>query len=334
MKKQLTYFFLLSGLSLASPAVLQAQFLQANAQEALGYGVALEQGQSMVLSAADFALANANRSQGLTSGYDFANVETDRSGTRLYEGEIDQNAFHLNYGQPFGELVAALQVSFFDSQADADYRDGTVAGNVEIDADAWFLASTIAYKWERFNFAFLAGFGSLSNDSTRRSVSVPKTGDFDSEFYTLGFNADYTIYEEGSFSVSPRFGLIFSSVEVDAFNESPAPDSGAVDSMERDWFIGSLDIIFDWTVSERFMFQALLGWHYDFNSDETTLSGVDNSNNVGQITIPDVGESYFKGGLRADLAINENWSLGADTSVFSGDDLSGFSVGASLGYRF
>jgi hypothetical protein len=339
MKFSVSPILVICGLACASTASLSAQFITANSQEAMGYGVALEQGHAAVRSAAEFALANARTAQGLTGGFDFSNVDTDRSGTRLFEGDIDQSAFHLNYGHAIGDLIASLQLSYFDTKAESDYRDGAVAGQVELDAEGWFLASTLAYAWEGFNFSFLGGLGQLSSDSTRTSVAIPtpKTGSFDSKFYTLGFAADYTIYQEDALTVTPRIGLNYSKVDADSFNErivGPVLDRGALDSMNRDWLIGSLEVLLGWQASEQLALQAALGWHYDFNHSSTTISGVDNAATPGRVDIPDVGESFFKGGLSADYTINENWALGANTSYLSGDDLSGFSIGASLSYRF
>lgn len=327
----------ITGLSLLTSASLQGQF--ASDEEAMGYGVALEQGHTAVKSAADFARANARTANGFTLGYDFTNVETDRSGTRLYEGDIDQNAIHLNYGHAFGGLVASLQLSYFDTEADSDYRGGAVRGEVELDSDGWFLASTLAYTWEGFNFDFLAGFGELSNDSTRISADIPtpKTGDFDSKFYTLAVGVDYTVYQENAITVTPRLGLSYSKVDVDSFNEritGPVLDRGSIDSFDRDWLIASLELLLGWQASEQLALQAVLGWHHDFNNDKTTLSGVDSGAIPGRVTLPDVGENVFKGALSVDYAINDNWALGAGVSYLSGDDLSAFSVGASLGYNF
>lgn len=339
MKIHTSSILAITGLSLLASASLQAQLFQANSQEAMGYGVALEQGNAAVLSAADFARANAKTAQGLTAAYDFTSVETDRSGTRLYEGDIDQSALHLNYGHAFGGLVASLQLSYFDTEADSDYRDGAVAGEVELDSDGWFLASTLAYAWEGFNFDFLAGIGQLSNDSTRTSAAIPtpKTGDFDSKFYTLAVGVDYTVYQEDAITVTPRLGLNYSKVDVDSFDEritGPILDRGSVDSFDRDWLIASLELLLGWQASEQLALQATLGWHYDLNNDKTTLSGVDSGATPGSVTISDVGENVFKGALSADYAINDKWSLGTGVSFLSGDEISAFSIGASLGYKF
>lgn len=340
MKMQISQIFVFTVVAFAASTTMQAQFITANSQEAVGYGVALEQNHAAARSAAEFALANARTANGLSGGYDFSNVETDRSGTRLFEGDVDQSAFHLNYGHALGNLVASLQVSFFDTKAKSVYRDGGVTGDVELDSDGWFLASSLAYTWEGFNLNFLGGLGQLSNASTRTSAAIPnpKTGDFDSEFYTLGFVVDYKIYQQNAFTVTPRIGLNYSKVDTDSFDEQFVGggfgDDGSLDSMDRDWLIGSLEVLLDWKANEQLGLQAILGWHYDFNHDTTTLSGVDNGGTPGGVAIPDVGESFFKGGLSADYAINEKWSLNANTSVHSGDGLSGFSVGASLGYRF
>lgn len=339
MKKQISQLSLIGGLTLISSSALQAQFVQANAQEAAGYAVSLEQGLTAVQSAADFAIANARKAQTLTAGYDFANVETASSGARLFEGDIDQSAMHLNYGHAFGDLIASVQVSLFDSEAESNYSDGGLTGDVELDSDGWFVASTLAYQWGEVSAVVIAGLGKLSNDSTRISAAIaaPKTGDFDTEFYTLGINVDYTIYQANNIIVTPRIGLNYTNVEVDSFSESivgPVLDRGELDSIDRDWFIGSVEVLFGWDASEALTLHAVLGWHYDFNADDVELSGTDSGVVAGQIEIPGVGESYFKGGLSANYAINENWSLGATTSLLSGDELDGFSIGASLGYSF
>jgi outer membrane autotransporter protein len=130
--------------------------------------------------------------------------------------------------------------------------------------------------------------------------------------------------------------LNYTKVDVDSVNEriaGPALDRGDLDSMDRDWLIGSVEVLFGWMVSEQLSFNAALGWHYDFNNSNSTLSGVDGGG-PGQVTTPDVGESVFKVGLGADYAINANWSLGANASYLTGDNLSAYTLGLGLGYRF
>jgi len=331
MKNSLSKFVAISSLSLVSTAGLQAQFLtSATTEEAQGYAIALDQGFAVVQNAADFALANASNAQAFALGYSFTNFETDRTGARLFKGDTDQHAVHLRYGHAFGGFVAALQLSYFDTKADADYRNGPATGDVEVDSNGWFVAATGAYEWDDFNFAVIAGMGRLSNDSTRNRAA-PLTGDFNTKVYTLGLNATYQAYQNDGFSVTPRARLDYTKVDVDSINES----GGAVlNSMDRDWLIGSLELLLGWSLSEQLAFSGSLGWHYDFNNSNTTLSGVDALALAGQITLPDVGESVFKVGLGADYAINANWSLGANASYLTGDNLSAYTLGLGLGYRF
>lgn len=326
--------FAIGSLCLVAASTLQAQFLSTNSREAVGYAVALEQGHLAVSSAVDFARANAHSANGAALGYSFSNLETDRTGQRPFDSEVDQQAVHLNYGHAFGHgLVAALQLSYFDSEAESIYPE--IPGKVEFDSDGWLIASTIAYALEGFDFAFVAGLGGLSSDTSRvGSITTPKEGDTDTDFYTLGVNVDYTIYQQDALTITPRVGLNYTKVDVDPITETTAPaDSGVLDSMDREWLIASLELIFGWEANEKLKLNAALGWHYDFENDETTLSGVD-SGGAGSITLPDVGESVFKGGLSANYALDDNWSLGADVNIYSGDDLNGVSLGAVLAYRF
>ncbi len=148
-------------------------------------------------------------------------------------------------------------------------------------------------------------------------------------------NVDYTIYQQDALTITPRVGLNYTKVDVDPITETTAPaDSGVLDSMDREWLIASLELIFGWKANEKLELNAALGWHYDFENDETTLSGVDKVGDPGSITLPDVGESVFKGGLSANYALDDNWALGADVSIYSGDELNGVSLGAVLAYRF
>lgn len=331
MKNYLAKLILICSLTAASSTGLHSQFLtSATTVEAQGYGIALDQGFTAIQNAADFALANANSAKSLSLGYSFSNFETKRTGDRVFKGDADQHAFHLRYGHDFGGIVAALQLSYFDTKADSDYRLGLATGDVEIDSNGWFLAATGAYALDKLNLGVIAGLGRLSNDSIRNRAA-PISGDFNSKLYTLGFNADYEAFQKNGFSVTPRVRLDYSKVDVDQINES----AGAVlNSMDRDWLIGSLELLFGWALSEQLSLTSSIGWYYDFNNSDTTLSGVDALAVPGQVTLPDVGESVFKAGIGADYAINERWSLGVSGSYLTGDNLTVYTVGAGIRYQF
>ena len=333
---------LIIALAAASSLVagsLQAQFLVANSQEGTGYAVGLEQGLAAVQGSSDSAVLNAHNANALSISYGFTNLETDRTGGRLFDGDVDQHALHIRYGHAFGDIVAALQLSIFDSKADTDYRDGATTGNVELDSNGWFAAATAAYDLNGFKLGVIGGFGELSNDSKRSSNAIPtvKTGSFDSKFYTLGVNGAYVIYANESLQLAPRVRLDYTKVEMDQVNEriaGPALDRGTLNSTDREWLIGSIELLATYAINQAFSLNGLVGWQYDFENGDTTLAGVDNGGIAGSVVLPDVGESVFKAGIGADYAINERWALGVSGVYLNGDNLSAYTLGASLRYQF
>jgi long-subunit fatty acid transport protein len=318
---------------------LHAQFLVANSQEGMGYAVGLEQGLAVVQSASDFAVLNAHNAQSLSIGYGFTNLETDRVGARLFESDVDQHALHIRYGHAFGDLVAALQVSVFNSKADADYRDGPTTGKVELDSDGWFAAATAAYELNGFILGAIGGLGQLSNDSKRSSSAIPnvKTGSFNTKFYTLGVNGAYIFPVNEAFQVAPRVRLDYTKVDMDQINEQivGAPlDRGNLNSSDRTWLIATVELLATYAVNEAFRFNSSLGWQYDFENSNTTLAGTDSGGIAGSVVLPDVGESVFRVGLGADYDINQRWSLGVSGSYLTGDNLTVYTVGAGVRYQF
>ena len=311
----------------------------ANADDARSYAVGLEQGLAVVQSASDFAVLNAHNAQSLSIGYGFTNLETDRTGERRFDGDIDQHALHIRYGHAFGELVAALQVSVFNSKADADYRDGLGTAKVELDSDGWFAAATAAYDLNGFMLGAVGGFGQLSNDSKRSSSAIPnvKTGSFNTKFYTLGVNGAYVFPVNDAFQVAPRVRLDYTKVDMDQINEQivgPAFDRGNLNSSDRTWLIGTVELLATYAANEDFRFNGSIGWQYDFENSNTTLSGTTDAGGPDSKVLPDVGESVFKVGLGADYDINQRWALGVSGVYLNGDNLSAYTLGASLRYQF
>ena len=322
----------------ASTASLSAQFITANAQEAQAYASGINQGHAAISSVSDFALMNLSAGAGFRGSYAYDRIDTDRDGfDRAFETEITQHSAHFGYVHQFEAIVAGINLSYIDSEADSDYRD-TNTGEVNLEGDGWMISGGLAHSWENLTVSLIGGAGQLSLDGSRRSSSFPndKTSSFDTDLYFVTADAHYRIVLSEKWVTAPFVQLKYLNVAMDGFVEKGANDPGKVDSTERDWITGELGLRTQLQVSDSLIASLVLSWEHDFDSSETEVSGVTQSGmgTAGGLDVPDVGENRFKAALGIDYVMNANWTLSGGASIATGDKYDAYGARAVLSYSF
>jgi outer membrane autotransporter protein len=183
------------------------------------------------------------------------------------------------------------------------------------------------------------GYGSLSQDSSRRSESAfvgESSADFDTDlaFVTVELNYDFQLSD--TVEVSPFVQLNYQDVSTDGFSEDgAAADAGDLNSIERDWMTGELGVRSVLTISENLSALASVSWEHNFESDDIELSGdFQGVSAPGIIDVSTVGESRFKASLSIAYMIDEQWAISAGVDVSSGDDVDTFGGGLVLNRSF
>jgi hypothetical protein len=319
---------------------LSAQFFQANALEAQAYGGVIDQGFVAVSAASDFAVASISSGSGFFGAYNYDTYDTDSLGAnRAFEADIEQNAVQVAYVHDFDALLAGLAFTYFDTEMTGDYSNAGNVGEVEAEGDGWIFSLSAAHSWGSWTALVTGGYGSLSQDSSRRSKSAfvgESSADFDSDlaFVTVELNYDFQVSD--TVEVSPFVQFNYQDVSIDSFSEAgAAADAGVLDSIERDWITGELGVRSVLTFSESLSALASLSWEHDFESDDVALSGDSQGlSTPGSIDVSTVGDSRFKASLSIVYMIDEQWAISAGVDVSSGDDVDAFGGGLVLNRSF
>lgn len=329
----------LLALGCASASSLSAQFVTGNALEAQAYASGIDQGYTAIASVSDFALMNLSAGPGFRSSYAYSQTETERDGSaRAFETDITQHSAQLGYVHHFDALAAGINLSYLDSEADADYRD-TNTGEVILDGDGWMLSGGLAHNWENVTASLIGGAGQLSLDGSRRNTSVPlaeNTSNFDTDLYFVTADVHYRIAVSENLVTAPFVQLKYLNVSMDAFAEDGANDPGNVDATERDWITGELGLRSQLEISENLFTSLVLSWEHDFDNDAIEVSGTSQNppSTPGSLDVPDVGEDRFKASLGVDYNLNTNWTLSTAVSAATGDEYDAYGARALLSYSF
>lgn len=324
-----------------SGSSLSAQFLEANAQEAQSYAGIIDQGSVALSSASKFAVSTLKNKSGFTAAVSYDDYDADSDGgDRGFETEIEQTSAQIGYVHNLEPLSAGLSLTFLDTELNGDFSNGGNVGEVESDGDGWIFSLGAAYELEEFDLFVAGGVGSISQDSTRGSLSAPvgesdASPDTDLVFFTVGADFDFEISE--TLGLSPFVQLTYQDVSVDGFSEDPgSADTGNVDDIDRDWITGEIGVRSVFEISESLIATATLSYLYDFDNDDVEVTGQD----VGALDVPgsidvaSVGESQFKAALEVAYVINEQWAVAAGLDASTGDDVDTFGAGLLLNFSF
>jgi hypothetical protein len=328
------YLFLVA-LNVALAGSLSAQFVAVNAQEAQAYGAVINQGHTALSSASDFALGSLSADSGFHVGYSYDDVDTDPDGAdRAFDTEITQNSGNVAYVHQFDEIVAALSVSYVDSDTEAKYSDSGNVGKIKLDGNGWIVSGAAADTWEQFTLSIVAGFGQLSEDGSREGAFGQSDSSFDTDLYYFTIDGNYDIVVSERIAVAPFVRLNYLNVSSDSFTEKGGAGPGRIDSIDRDWITSELGLRSFVTVSDALSASLALSWEYDFDSSDTKIAGYDTLGNYGGLDVPDVGENRFKAIVGLDYSISEDWALSGALSYTSGDEYDAFGAGGALSYTF
>ncbi|MGN7613352.1 autotransporter domain-containing protein [Magnetococcales bacterium HHB-1] len=197
------------------------------------------------------------------------------------------------------DMVLGASVTF--SATDVDNKDDSTGDKQEI--SSWQATLYGSKNFDRFYLEGILGYGWHNYTSTRTIAanSSTATGEYDGSSFTIGISGGIPMATSSNFTVTPTFGLSYTSLDLDGYTETGANAANlTVNSSEYDNLTMSLGIDLDYAGRLNsiwdYGFGLTLGWNHEFDPDavQTTASMAGLSNSSFISTGRDPEENTFK----------------------------------------
>ena len=334
-------YFILILLSLALSGVASAQlvFLVDNVPTGQTYVGGIDQGETAISAASDYAVSSISRGPGVaTVGFSHDSSHSDPTGgaSRAFETEITQNSGHISYIHDFESFLTGLSLSSIDSEMEGDYSDNGNVGEVDIFGDGWVASLAISHNWGPLTATVVGGSGNLDLDSIRKNNIDESTSNFETDltFFTVDLN--FTQLSTDYYTIAPFMQVNYLDVSMDEFTENSGADAGTFNKTERDWITTEFGLRSSMKLTDALSARFTLSWEHDLTNDMTEISGesVAPFNDAGSLEVPIVGENRIKTFLGIDYYINEQWVITAEVDASASKDNGAFGAAILIGRSF